>query len=87
MRQIGSHWKNLIAAFLPDERLPRKTRLGLRAGILEIAQDPIGLSDATDFDATRRLVQIMVVGDYALTYWIDDADQHIKILDVHSADR
>ncbi len=69
------------------ERLPRKTRLGIRAGIMEISQDPIGMSDASDYDSIGRLVQIMVIGDYALTYWIDDADQHIKILDIHSADR
>lgn len=69
------------------ERLPRKTRLGLRAGIQEIAGDPIGLSDATDQDSTGRLVQITVIGDYALIYWIDDADRHIRILDIHSADR
>ncbi len=38
-------------------------------------------------DCLGRLVQIMIVGNYAITYWIDDADQHIKILDIHSADR
>jgi hypothetical protein len=26
-------------------------------------------------------------GDFALTYWIDDADHHVKILDLHAADR
>ena len=69
------------------ERLPRKTRLGLRAGILEISDDPIGMSDATDYDSIGRLVQITIIDDYALTYWIDDADLHIKVLDIHSADR
>ncbi len=69
------------------ERLPRRTRLGLRSGIAEIGEDPVGVSDATDYDSTGRLVQIMIIGDYALTYWIDDADKHVKILDIHSADR
>ena len=69
------------------ERLPRKTRLGLRAGILEISDDPIGMSDATDYDSIGRLFQITIIDDYALTYWIDDADLHIKVLDIHSADR
>ncbi|MDA7882296.1 hypothetical protein N9A94_08315 [Akkermansiaceae bacterium] len=49
--------------------------------------DPLGVSDASDYDSTGRLVQIMIVGDFALTFWIDDADQHVKILDIHSADR
>ncbi len=69
------------------ERLPRKTRLGLRAAIIEIGENPIELSDATEYDSIGRMVQITVVGDYALIYWIDDADQHVKVLDIHSADR
>jgi len=69
------------------ERLPRKTRLGLSAVIAEIGEDPVGVSDATDYDATGRLVQVLIAGEYALIYWIDDADKHVKILDVHSADR
>ena len=69
------------------ERLPRKTRLGIRAVVSEIGSDPIDLSDAVEYDSTGRMVQITVAGDYALTYWIDDADQHVKILDIHSADR
>ena len=69
------------------ERLPRKIRLGLRAAILDIGLDPIGSSDASDYDSRGRLVQIFILGDYALTYWIDDADYHVKILDIHSADR
>lgn len=69
------------------ERLPRRTRLGLRSGISEIGNDPTGLSDATDYDSTGRLVQITMIGEYALTYWIDDADRHVKILNIHPADR
>jgi len=68
------------------ERLPRKTRLGLRAGFSQIGEDPLGISDGTGYDSIGRLVQIMIVGDYAMTYWIDDADRHVKILDIHSAD-
>jgi len=33
------------------------------------------------------MVEITIIGDYALVYWIDTADQHVKILDIHSADR
>jgi mRNA-degrading endonuclease RelE of RelBE toxin-antitoxin system len=69
------------------ERLPRKTRLGLRAVIAEIGGDPVGVSDATDYDSNGRLVQVLIAGEYALIYWIDDADKHVKILDIHSADR
>ncbi len=32
-------------------------------------------------------MQIAVTGDYALMYWVDEADQHVKVLDIHAADR
>ena len=38
------------------ERLPRRVRLGLRAGVAENGNDPCGVSDATDYDATGRMV-------------------------------
>jgi mRNA-degrading endonuclease RelE of RelBE toxin-antitoxin system len=69
------------------ERLPLKTREALRRGIHEIGRDPLGRSDASEHDSTGRRMQIAVFGDYALMYWVDEADQQIKILDVHAADR
>jgi len=69
------------------ERLPLRTRRALRNGIAAIGRVPLEMSDAEDYDETGRLLQIVVVGDYALTYWVDDADRHVKILDVHAADR
>lgn len=83
------HYRLLIAVDVLEfiERLPRRIRLGLRSGIAEIGSDPLGVSDATEYDSNGRMVQIMVIGDYAVTYWIDDAYRHVKILDIHSADR
>ena len=69
------------------ERLPAKFRKSLRSSIAAIGEDPLGSSDATDFDDTGRLLQIAICGDFALMYWIDDADRHVKILDIHAADR
>lgn len=69
------------------ERLPRKIRLELRVAILKIGENPLRTSDATEYDPSGRLIQILIVGDFALKYWIDDADIHVKILDIYSADR
>lgn len=69
------------------ERLPSKTREPLRRTIHRIGGDPLGRSDAVDHDATGRRMQIAILGDYALMYWVDEADRHVKILDIHSADR
>jgi hypothetical protein len=45
------------------------------------------MADAADFDDTGRRLEIAIIGDYALTYWIEDADRHVKILDIHATDR
>lgn len=68
------------------ERLPAKTKRALRSAMHIIGHDPLGRSDAEDCDNNGRLLQIAVVGDYALMYWIDDADRNVKILDIHAAD-
>jgi mRNA-degrading endonuclease RelE of RelBE toxin-antitoxin system len=69
------------------ERLPSRTQKVLRNGIARIGLDPLGRSDAEDHDEVGRILQIAIVNDYALTYWVDDADRQVKILDVHAADR
>lgn len=68
------------------ERLPSKKRNLLRNVIAEIGSDPWGKSEAEDRDATGRRLEIAIAGDFAFTYWIDDVDRQVKILDVHAAD-
>ncbi len=69
------------------ERLPLKTRKSIRNAIAAIGDDPLGMADAEEFDDVGRQLQIAIAGDFAFTYWIDDADRHVKILDLHAADR
>jgi mRNA-degrading endonuclease RelE of RelBE toxin-antitoxin system len=69
------------------ERLPARFRKAIRAAFSSIGEDPLGCSDAIDYDDSGRLLHVAIVGDFALMYWIDDADRHVKILDIHLADR
>jgi mRNA-degrading endonuclease RelE of RelBE toxin-antitoxin system len=69
------------------ERIPSRTRKNLRDAIAAIGGDPFAMTDAADFDDTGRQLQIAIIGDFALTYWIDDDDRHVKIPDIHAADR
>ncbi len=69
------------------ERLPSNYRRSLRSVIEAIGNDPQARSDAEDYDDTGRRLEIAIIGDFALTYWIDHADRHVKILDIHAADR
>ena len=69
------------------ERLPARTKQRIRNAIRAISNDPLGNSDATDRDEVGRRLEIAIVGDYALMYWVDEADRHVKVLDMHAADR
>ena len=69
------------------ETLPRKDRLSLRSRFVAIKDFPGGYSDYTESDSTGRRVDIHICGKFAIKFWADHADQHVKILDVHFADR
>lgn len=43
--------------------------------------------DYTDKDASLRIRQIKIVGDYAITYWLDDPVKSVMVVDVRLADR
>jgi hypothetical protein len=69
------------------ERLPRKDQQLLRNRFLAIQDYPGKYSDCTDSDSTGRSIDIHICGKYAVKFWQDHADKHVKILDVHLADR
>jgi len=69
------------------ETLPRKDRLLLRNRFVAIQDYPRRFSDCTELDSTGRRVDIHICGKYAIKFWEDFADRHLKILDVHLADR
>ena len=69
------------------ERLPSRNRQRIRSAIRAIGDDPLGNSDAVEYDDIGRRLEIAIVGDWALMYWVDEADRHVKILDIHASDR
>jgi mRNA-degrading endonuclease RelE of RelBE toxin-antitoxin system len=69
------------------ERLPRQIGQHLRSAVKDIGRDPYGRSDEVGYDEIGRRIEIAVVGDYALMFWIDEADRHVKILDIHAVNR
>ncbi|MEJ0090638.1 MAG: hypothetical protein WDM80_12965 [Limisphaerales bacterium] len=68
------------------ETLPRREQRPLRDRFVAIRDDPQKFSDYTETDCTGRHVDIHICGRYAIKFWQDHADQHIKILDLHLAD-
>ena len=69
------------------ERLPKSDRQNLRDRFAAIRDHHAACADYTEPDAANRPVAINICGAYAIKFWIDHADRHIKILDVHLADR
>jgi len=55
--------------------------------IRSLAGDPYKPGDFTDKDATLRLGQIKIVGQYAITYWVDAPVKAVMIVDIQPADK
>lgn len=53
----------------------------------EIGAAPGNHADYPERDATERQVAVHVFGRFAIKFWDDFSDRHVKILDVHPADR
>jgi hypothetical protein len=53
----------------------------------DIAAFPSNFSDFVEYDSTGRRVDVHVFGKFAIKFWNDFADRHVKILDLHFADR
>ena len=51
-----------------------------------LEQDPFTSGDYTDTDATLRVREIKVIGDYAITYWADHPIKAVMIVDIQKAD-
>ena len=60
---------------------------GLLKRFREIEAFPGNYSDFVEHDSAGRRVEVHICGRFAVKYWDDFADRHVKILDVHLADR
>lgn len=69
------------------ETLSRREQRLLRNRLVAIRDNPQKFSDYTEPDYTGRRVDIHICGKYAVKFWQDHADRHIKILDLHFADK
>ena len=55
--------------------------------IRSLREHPGTLGDFTDKDASLRERQIKIVGDYAVTYWLDVPVRIVMVVDVSPADK
>jgi hypothetical protein len=69
-----------LEVLLTLERLPRKIRTQLLDHFEKLRVFPDDLSDDNERDRTGRRIEISVIAGYAVHYWIDFADRHVKVL-------
>jgi hypothetical protein len=69
----------------------RTMRQGAQRDLLQrfraIAEFPSVHSDYSETDATGRRIEVHIFRKFAIKYWDDFADRHIKIIDLKPADR
>ena len=53
----------------------------------QIQEFPSQWADYQERDPSGRSLQVSIVGDYAITYWEDFADRHVKVLEIARAGR
>ena len=66
--------------------LRAKEQAALLKHFREIAAFPSRFSDFIERDSAGRRVEVHIFGKFAIKFWDDFADRHVKILDIHLAD-
>lgn len=66
--------------------LSKKARSRLLGHLQKIRSFPSNHSDYHEHDAVGRRVEICILSGWAIHYWIDFADRHVKVLALKPAD-
>jgi mRNA-degrading endonuclease RelE of RelBE toxin-antitoxin system len=71
---------------LTMERPDRKERDRIISFLEGLKSDPDCAGDYAERDESGRLVQIKILGDYAVTYWADHPVKEVKVTKIEKAD-
>lgn len=84
-----SDFRLLIAIEVLDflRTLRRSEQQALLARFRQITELPSNYNDFFEYDSSGRQLGVHVFRKFAIKFWADFADRHLKILDVHFADR
>ena len=69
------------------DSLPKRIRTPILDHFTRLRESPDRFSDFHESDSNGRRIEISIFSGYAIHYWIDFSDRHIKILAVSPADR
>ena len=68
-------------------RFPWRTRRAIRDAFTRIADYPDRFSDFREPNPRGIPLDVHLCEGFAIKYWIDFADRHVKVLDLEPADR
>jgi len=63
---------------------PRRTQETMLARLRQIAAFPSDFYDFTEIDRVGRDLGVHMFGNYAIRFWEDPADGHLKVLEISS---
>ncbi len=66
---------------------PKKVRQALLDHFVRLRMIPDRYSDFDERDSIGRRIEISICAGFAIHYWIDFADRHVKVLSIKVADR
>ena len=69
---------------VPDSRSQRRRIIEF---LRRLSEQPDTPGDYADKDASSRERQIKIVGEYAVTYWVDDPARAVMVVDICPAGR
>lgn len=80
------------AIYINEAALDSAPRSGLQrekifSFIRSLADNPNTLGDFSESDDEHRIVQVKIIGRYAVTFWTDHAVSEIKVTHIKSADK
>ena len=80
------------AVFINEQALAAAPRSAMQqqklmAFIRSLADNPNTNGDFTEKDQASRIVQVKVIGRYAVTFWADHAVSEVKVTHIKSADK
>jgi mRNA-degrading endonuclease RelE of RelBE toxin-antitoxin system len=52
-----------------------------------LRERPDKLGDFTSKDASLRIRQVKIIGDYAITWWVDSPVKAVMVVDIRMSDR
>lgn len=69
-----------------DRLTPANRRL-LQNRFIRLQDFSTSLVDYHEYDKNKRRIEISIVGRFAIKFWIDHLDRHIKVVEVSLADK